>query len=397
MEPIPEGTLQIKNAFKVHISLLWGLIEDDHVPASPDHNLLQDFYCNFASNAEILTAVENPFATYIIPPKDVITLKKARLGPQKIGHGIVKIEEFFAHSVHITLAKLGIQKWGPDLNEAVDSLLNDACRISAIKTFQQIAATGAYEYMNVNRSLCNNWSLLCNTYNHFVHFVMFKRSQNELREGERTLRANAINAIQMRRERLQDARKKYALTNNFPKRYIKVLDDINAHSDDEYIPNHRGYAIKTLPFRSKNANAFFRKLDFLIQQNTSQNGPQSGPQYKRFRPQVPIVSTLHHIPKGVPIDFYNPEYFNRLQPAQKWAAANSSQVAFLPKKEYNIDRMPNPDEQMQDSAFFQKYWPKLASKYDLSHQIELSDSESENGAEEEDSIDLDQRNEENGV
>ncbi|MBW0475913.1 hypothetical protein O181_015628 [Austropuccinia psidii MF-1] len=128
-------TYHTTNAFYAHIRLLWNFPEDDCVPAPPDHSRLQVFYQHFASTEEIQAVVDSPIAAYLIPPKDVITLQEARLGRQKLRHGIVNIKESFVYFIRTTLPKLGIARWCPDLNEAPDSLLNEACRISAIITF----------------------------------------------------------------------------------------------------------------------------------------------------------------------------------------------------------------------------------------------------------------------
>ncbi|MBW0580118.1 hypothetical protein O181_119833, partial [Austropuccinia psidii MF-1] len=58
------------------------------------------------------------------------------------------------------LAKVGIRRWAPDLNASSDTLYKEACRISAIQTFRQLAAGGAFEYMNINLRFLEDLQLL---------------------------------------------------------------------------------------------------------------------------------------------------------------------------------------------------------------------------------------------
>ena len=82
---------------------------------------------------------------------------------------MVNVQEFLILYIKALLAKLGIRRWAPALNEPIDTLYNEACQISVIQTFQQVAVAGAYKYMNINLCFLNNIGLLKATYNHFVH------------------------------------------------------------------------------------------------------------------------------------------------------------------------------------------------------------------------------------
>ncbi|MBW0540997.1 hypothetical protein O181_080712 [Austropuccinia psidii MF-1] len=251
-----------------------------------------------------------------------------------------------------------------------------------------MASIGAYEYMKVDMILSNHLTLLCESYNHYVHYLMVIKHRSEISDLERTECHNA-NSVQTRRRNLQNVRKSYALTHNFPKRYLDILDNIDVHSDNEYLPHEQVFAIKTLPFRSENANAFFQHLDCCIHERNCQFRPNY--QFcKRIRPEVPIISTVRGTPKNLPIDFYKPKYFNKLTPDKRWRAANSSQVAFLPANSYVTDEMVLPGMQMPDKAFSNKHWATLTAQYDISHQIDssaiISDSESQNSNDEEPTI-----------
>ncbi|MBW0510577.1 hypothetical protein O181_050292 [Austropuccinia psidii MF-1] len=122
--------------------------------------------------SDIVTQSENPNTLPLVPLEEILTLRNTPPGKKKIGKTIIHMSDFSMKYVVASLARLGILQWAPYLNEASDTLYNEACRISAIQTFCQIAISGAYEYMNINLMYLENIQLLTNVYNHFVHWYV---------------------------------------------------------------------------------------------------------------------------------------------------------------------------------------------------------------------------------
>ncbi|KAG0151447.1 hypothetical protein CROQUDRAFT_543413 [Cronartium quercuum f. sp. fusiforme G11] len=108
-----------------------------------------------------------------------MSLKELRTGGHKIACGLGHIDEILILYISGILAKVGIRAWGPDLNDAPDSLYNSACRITALNIFCQLLAIGTYNYMNVNLKHSNSLSLMTSVYNHYVHFVMAAKYKTE--------------------------------------------------------------------------------------------------------------------------------------------------------------------------------------------------------------------------
>jgi hypothetical protein len=63
----------------------------------------------------------------------------------------------------------------------------------------------------------------------------------------------------------------YAREQKFPKRYLKIIQTISAHSNDECHPSGKFSIIKTLPYQSKNASRFFRRLDICMMRDAEQD------------------------------------------------------------------------------------------------------------------------------
>ncbi|KAG0143491.1 hypothetical protein CROQUDRAFT_48720, partial [Cronartium quercuum f. sp. fusiforme G11] len=119
----------------------------------------------------------------------------------------------------------------------------------------------AFIYMRINKKFTTNISLLERTYNHYVHYYMAGKYKREMKEEGKNQRDDERKKIQRARKWLRDAHYKHALRHEFPRRYLKMLHEIDAHSDDEYNPKRDMYIVKTLPFRSAKAGQFMQRVD----------------------------------------------------------------------------------------------------------------------------------------
>ncbi|MBW0488247.1 hypothetical protein O181_027962 [Austropuccinia psidii MF-1] len=105
-----------------HIRLLWGILEKDSLPPSPDCLLLKEFYGRFSSNERVVNVAQSNTGDNLISEKEVKKLRDARSGHIKAGKHIIHLKKFYIIHLHSMLAKLGICLWAPDLEEAPDSL-----------------------------------------------------------------------------------------------------------------------------------------------------------------------------------------------------------------------------------------------------------------------------------
>ncbi|MBW0544505.1 hypothetical protein O181_084220 [Austropuccinia psidii MF-1] len=139
--------------------------------------------------------MQNPNTTPLVPENKILTFQGVKPGKKRISCGIINLNDFFIKYVLALLAKIGICGWAPDLNDAYDSLYNEAFQISVIKTFCQLAAGGAYGYMNANFRFLNNLQLLEATYNHIVCFTLAKQHKQELKETGKYLKSKDSQAV----------------------------------------------------------------------------------------------------------------------------------------------------------------------------------------------------------
>ncbi|MBW0580120.1 hypothetical protein O181_119835 [Austropuccinia psidii MF-1] len=148
----------------------------------PEYSQLKEFNTRFEFAEDIVPTIPNPSTIPLVTENEIITFRGVKPGKKKIACGIIKLTYFFIKYILALLAKAGIHCWDRDLNASSNALYNEDCRISAIQTFRQLAACGAFEYMNINLRFLEDLKLLEATYNNLVYFTLAKRYQKELKE-----------------------------------------------------------------------------------------------------------------------------------------------------------------------------------------------------------------------
>ncbi|KAI9615694.1 hypothetical protein H4Q26_011330 [Puccinia striiformis f. sp. tritici PST-130] len=329
----PPNFKDTKQCLFAHIRLLWGLVETRTVPppANPEH--IRSFCANFQTINEVQRYLEDSNSAALIANEDILTLKDARAGVTQVGKGFIHIDDGHISYIHAQLAKLGIRCWGPNLDEGPESLFNAACRIAALTIFQQIAVAGGYNFLNFNHNYKDDMLTFIRTYNHYVHHVLAKKYRAECKKvgsNEATIEKNNAtrNCI-----RLRKARVKFGNRNEFPERYMRVLRETAAHSDDELDDDTNSFVIQTLGYRSNAA-----------------------------------------MPESLPLDFYGRKWLSEIPEGQQRTIPDLTSVAFLPDPSKSLFPSNNPNfdplEKLSDAAFNRKFLNGVLKKYRMKEIIE---------------------------
>ncbi|MBW0512447.1 hypothetical protein O181_052162 [Austropuccinia psidii MF-1] len=102
------------------------------------------------------------------------------------------------------------------------------------------------------------------------------------------------------------------------------------------------------------------------------------------------MSTNVAPPKGLPIDFYNPKWFNNLSTLEKHRISDSDNVAFLPDPQDLLQAKRHPDEKLSDKQFNKKYHELVIGTYDLSETEEDAEEDKDSDNSPDGSIDLEE-------
>ncbi|OAV95183.1 hypothetical protein PTTG_10009 [Puccinia triticina 1-1 BBBD Race 1] len=290
--------------------------------------------------------------------------------------------------VHIRLL------WGLLETASVPPVINAALVAEfSLNIFRQIAMSGAYDFMNFNRKYKDNMVIFIRAYNHYVHHVQLDKFSKENKEPGKHAETVMVKNAARKQSRLAEARYKFAVANDFPKRYKDIIQDVAANSNDEWDEAGKCFVVKTLPFRSKAANIFFRRLDSVMNEVAIANGKSS--QSKPCRvPREPVLSIFPKVPRQLPLDFYLRCWLGNLPTPQQREIPDLTRVAFLldPSKSLLPQNHPNynAEEALLDSRFSRN---KLAPALILYKLVDIpKDNKDEGDGEEEevqeDSIDL---------
>ncbi|POW20214.1 hypothetical protein PSHT_03764 [Puccinia striiformis] len=337
-------------ALYTHIRLLWGLIERRDVPTAPLLENLDRFNSHFTSAQQVLSVSGDHSSPNLIVANQVQIMKAAKGGKVHVNKKVDKIDQFSMEYMQGALSKLGLSVWRPDLAHKLDSLYNIACRMAALSTFRQLGATPAYSQLNINKVYVNDIPLLAKAYNHYVHFYMLNRYMDELKTEGHFALVEKKKEIQHNRNNLRKARYTFAVNNQYPEQYCEILERISAHSDDEKEEGNKFYTIKTLPYRSKNANKFFRRLD--IDMMASEAVSSTG---------TTTANNVSTTPHQFPIDFYDISWYHNLLEQDKRKIPNSNAVAFLPDASQSPLPKRVPDEKLCSQRFNSKYLAMFGS------------------------------------
>jgi hypothetical protein len=165
--------------------------------------------------------------------------------------------------------------------------------------------------------------------------------------------------------------------NGYPQRYRDLIDP-KATSDDEIDPdgrtikNNKVYWIRRRPERSANAETWIRLLDKKREQDMRRDPTKRWRERLRLVPEVQQDSDFQILPQGLPIDYFDPDFFNDLQPRLRSRTAVQT-VALLPDASLSFSR--HPDEKLSDEAFMAKYGDEVLARYDLSDLVDEQDEE----------------------
>ncbi|MBW0493076.1 hypothetical protein O181_032791 [Austropuccinia psidii MF-1] len=81
---IPEDFHFTKESLLIHIKVLWGMLDKQCVPPSPDHTILKEFFECFSNHDQVQNSANSKNYASLILQKDVRTLLDAHAGCRKI-------------------------------------------------------------------------------------------------------------------------------------------------------------------------------------------------------------------------------------------------------------------------------------------------------------------------
>jgi len=361
------------------------------IPEDPHPEVLNIFSSHVSTQEQLFSFRESRASHLISPTLVKIGTAASVTKTGKIANQIRNVEEHMINYIHSYLARFGLVRWCPDLRQSAYSLYNSACRIVALDTFVQALVADTYAHVSPNRQLAKDLIVLAKIYDHIVHHRHFLRYQRNSRNPGCVKASDEASPTYQNRRRvrifkfcqcaeefhitysffnapqLAVARKEFLTSNRYPQRYIDLIDP-KATSDDEANPENKCikgrkvFYIKKRRERSSQAEIFIRLLDLKREEDAALNG-------KRVRERIRLVPDVEQklsdfaaIPSHLPIDYYDPDFYNRLQPRIHDRIA-TQKISLLPDVSASFGN--HADEKLSDSAFMEKYRSEVLSRYRL--------------------------------
>ncbi|KAJ2911517.1 hypothetical protein MD484_g8895, partial [Candolleomyces efflorescens] len=378
---VPSDVSGVKKALILHVRMLWKMLSPSDLPQDPSLEAIERFSTTFkTSNALDLQRRSSSMLININHVRGMAFLARSTASKSKIVNMVSTLEENYLEYIDAYIARFGMDEWCPDLRQSPNSLWNSACRIIALDTFKQGLVTHAYAALKPNQVYVHNMEVLTRLYDHIVHFYFQQRYTRNAHNPGSVQAVDETNPTYRNRLRLAKARQKFLELNGYPQRYLS-LANAKATSDDEKDPdgtivNGRPvFFIKTRPERSVEATRFFRILDAKREREARLDPSRRWKERIRQEPEVPVETQFLSIPLGMPIDYFDPGFFNELQPKLQAKATNLS-LALLPNIEDSLTGCS--DEILSDEDFTAKYSADVFPKYNVVEEPE-DDSMEETG------------------
>jgi len=371
----------------LHIRILWGLLDAKAVPQDPPSELLRLFSARFSTEAELFVSRDTGpelISRHLILVGTTMSAAKGRIAAQAC-----LVEEHMLGYIQACLSRFGLQRWCPDLRQSAYSLYNSACRIIAIDTFKQALISHAYIHLSPNALYTSNMDILIKLYDHFVFHYLLLRYRREGRQPGSVQKALQSNPqyrgrirvrflicvseqsfdFGLRPPQLAAARLKFLVENGYPQRYRDLIDP-KATSDDEYDANRKVYLIKRRTERSSEVEKFYWILDRKREEAVRQDKSRRWCERVRKVPVDQQDSVFSALPEGMPIDYYDPEFFNQLQPRTRNRIA-IRKISLLPLVTESLTW--NSEERLSDRAFTKKYGAPVLSQYEMVDDADVED------------------------
>ncbi|KAH6895061.1 hypothetical protein BKA70DRAFT_1028442, partial [Coprinopsis sp. MPI-PUGE-AT-0042] len=308
----------IVKCFRTHIRVMAEWPEAWSVPSDPNEAALARFNSQFLERADVtkrLTSTNSLINASLVCVYPSTPASSCQVTRSRIG----QIEEHIVKYIRTMLAWFGLPSWAPNYAEIPYSLYNTAVHLIAVETFKQVLVLQAYDFLRANPKFAKNMELLFKIYDYIVHSHFHQIYLKEKREPGSVLEAARLNPIYIGRQQLYRARLQYAKDHWLPRCYQRYIT-LRATCDDEADPegskiNGRPvFHIHHRPECSEKANILFRRLNEVMEKTKEVSSHRRRKDKLCVVPATSQPTLFPAIPTDMPIDYFDPTYFNALPP-----------------------------------------------------------------------------------
>ncbi|KAG6884577.1 hypothetical protein C0992_006071, partial [Termitomyces sp. T32_za158] len=382
------------NALQTHIRILFGAVNNASIPEDPDLHTINTFQQRFSSAMEvdrILKGNANAASFRGADQQAMESLRDLRIRcaqdpTSNIVLGMSRVPENALRMIFATVHSFGLPAWRPDLvGGTATSLYNGALEMIAIWTFEQAAATFAYQHFSPNLTYLHDMSVIQKLYRNFVWSYIRNLVMKEKKEPGSIARSLQENKAYKNRQELTTKRRRYLRDNGWNSRIQALAEDNECTSDQEDNPAGNGFLIMRKTARNPHITDFYRMID---NARVKSKAVFRGQRKNTFKEAPRIHDPANResrisdrLPRGCPLDWFDPSYFNSMD--IRFRALYINAPIALPRKEDCVTNDLTPDwKTMAKEDFMKNYGDRVRALYNLPTQEELdalveTDDESE--------------------
>ncbi|KAJ7767012.1 hypothetical protein DFH07DRAFT_769685 [Mycena maculata] len=398
---------KLKLAFYTHLRMMWGSFHGDVVPELPALDAISAFEkSRYVSpdDLDVFTASLDAAYSNIIGGaiSAVDSMRQAAYHSRarsQIAANIYEMDEHFLRVTYSAILSFGLQKWRPDVLGNFGSAYNQVHELIAIKTFQTIAISHAYSRLSPNLVNLANHKLLSRFYRNYVYSYIYKLAKKEMKAAGSVKKGIRDTNTYKRRKETAEERTEFLRSEGYRSRVIALSEEVECHSDDEPSFDANGnpildaagnpvYSIYAKSARNPHITEFFRVVDVARAQVKAATKKRRNIAPPRTRVPSNLESDIsQRFPVGVPLDWFEPNYFNAL-PAALRANYTDAGIALPLAEDISLDN--NDYKTLKKTPFMKRYGNKVKERYHLPSEEELAqmDKSGDGTSSDEDDMDV---------
>ncbi|KAJ7123994.1 hypothetical protein C8R43DRAFT_1147738 [Mycena crocata] len=372
----------LKTGVETHIRLLSGVLKAADIPPMPTAELMANFESRFGPEdkleelqAKLRKAPSHPDGMAMVHA----IRNTAQTHTSITANNIRRVKDNFLIAIFSAVLTAGLQKWCPDVLGAPDSLYNRVHQMVALETFQMVVAAFGYSHLSIDRTRVRNIILLNSLYENFVFSYWADLARGELRKPGSVAKKVTDNNVYRRRDSLFLHRKDFLVKERFPPRAVRVVGDVECHSDDEGpFPDPAGHRLPIYHINDKNPRntymtGFYRDLDTKRFNAADGLGKSQYLITERQRRYIPAHAKSSDISRRFPpnatVDWFEPAYFNNLPLSIRGLYRNDGVALPLPS------HWDEDWRSLSDEAFMEQYGNEVLELYNLPTDSDMEDAE----------------------
>ncbi|KAJ7816734.1 hypothetical protein B0H14DRAFT_3743162 [Mycena olivaceomarginata] len=381
---VEEGVKPIQRVFQCHIRMAAGLLTADAFLEPADAYI--DHYNKRFDDADDMEGLMHQVVAESKKPNKEAQKRAERLirnakviakgdGAEPGHFGQIAKDILLMPAEHIAfffaaVTRAGLKAFHPDVFGPTHSTYNLLHRHLAISTFQTIAGWYGYTALNVSPTITQDYHLLSDFYDNFMYGTVWDNSRKEHNlPGSLSKSLVHSSANVTRRQKLKGYRKPV----------LRLLKVNTAHSDDERPPGGDARKKKGLHICTKDGcnpaiTAFVRELDGAILKRIERNPNRNlkAPEKRTVTvPPTPSSTLSRILPVGVPIDFWDPQFYNDEFDVREKAMYVGTGVAF-PLPQFCTDSHVNEWAKLPAKEFMAKFGKDVLAQYNLPTPEEIA-------------------------